>query len=580
MLYNKEQVLDALKAPIRGNLVTQVATGMFEALNTPFSLACSLLLKHGEFAQLVNMKANLGQNNPEKDILAESLLCKYKDFKHTDLSPEATARASFRDAEIRNRNTNKRLRKLMREARDDDPDFILIRDVADEISNLLGDFDADEWHRNMSFGPGKSIGTDSERVSPYYKMKARPTYCGQDLELAMHVVKACPSWAEIGKDLMLVAAAKLRFVPKSAKTLRSILIEPIVNLFMQKGLGKMFRTRLLRWMVDLNFGDQTQRDLALYGSVSGAICTLDLRNASNTICSVLPRLLFPPKWYAALASCRSPWYHDQETNRAEKLEMFSSMGNGFTFELESLIFMAIARVVVRRHQGKKGLFLTNVFGDDIIVPSESVHSLKKAFELFGFEINEDKTHSEGYFRESCGGNYYNGDETSTLFIKDPAINVSDAYRLANRLHDRAISATNAEIKHCLERGRRIVVAAIPKPARALKYPDYLGIQDSGLACPVNELSFDHWNRDLQLWVHKSYSWSHRPINSRMENIWSAKAYMLYNVESAVDWSIYSTSRISIRQMGRKPKLFNEFGITPHRGRKAAQLCTVEHMPYG
>lgn len=576
-MFLKQQVISALQAEVKGDIVSQVATKMFEELDTPFSLSCAILLRNKEYAQLVNKSCRLDGETPEKDILASDLLSKFTGFKHPDLDPCATAAVSFLAGEEHCRQTNARLRKFVRDADDTDDNYVLLRDIHDEIAGILGDFDANEWLSLMSFGPGKSLGTDSERVSPYYKMLARPTYCGQDLELADQVVKACPSWAEVGKPIMPVAAAKLSFVPKSAKTLRSILVEPIVNIFMQKGLGKMMRKRLKRVACDLDFGQQTQRDLARYGSYSGAVCTLDLRNASNTICSVLPRLLLEPKWYAAFASCRSHSYRDD--SGVHRLNMFSSMGNGFTFELESLIYYALVRVIVRRRCGTKGLFLSGVFGDDIIVPVECLDSLKKAISFLGFIINEPKTHSEGYFRESCGGNYYGGSEVSTFYIKAPCNDVSDLFRLANRLHDRAISATSAEVKRCLERGRRVVVAAIPRPARCLRYPDYLGVQDSGLAVPVSELNFDSRDKDLQVWAHKSYAWVRGPLNFRMENLWAARASLLYNVEYSRDDSEKQSS-ISIRGVRNKVKLFAEFGLTPHRGRNTARLCTVFYYEHG
>jgi hypothetical protein len=112
------------------------------------------------------------------------------------------------------------------------------------------------------------------------------------------------------------------------------------------------------------------------------------------------------------------------------LEMFSSMGNGFTFELESLLFWAITRSVCK-HSGIKGR--VNVYGDDIIAPAVVVPRLKRVFDWFGFRLNQKKTFYRGPFRESCGKHYYNSMDVSPFYIRGPVRTKTDLIRLLNRL---------------------------------------------------------------------------------------------------------------------------------------------------
>jgi hypothetical protein len=112
------------------------------------------------------------------------------------------------------------------------------------------------------------------------------------------------------------------------------------------------------------------------------------------------------------------------------MEMFSTMGNGFTFELESLLFYAITRVVCER-SGIKGRI--SVYGDDIIAPSAVVRRLKRVFHYFGFTMNPKKTHFTGLFRESCGKHYHGGFDVSPFYIRREVRELPDLINLLNQV---------------------------------------------------------------------------------------------------------------------------------------------------
>jgi len=111
-----------------------------------------------------------------------------------------------------------------------------------------------------------------------------------------------------------------------------------------------------------------------------------------------------------MTQVKGKWYH---------LEKFSSMGNGFTFELETLIFSAAVSAVYEM----KGLVCTfgvdaSVYGDDIIVRTEAAADVIAALKYIGFTTNSDKTFLNGYFRESCGGDYFNGVPVRGYYMKE------------------------------------------------------------------------------------------------------------------------------------------------------------------
>jgi hypothetical protein len=167
-------------------------------------------------------------------------------------------------------------------------------------------------------------------------------------------------------------------------------------------------------------------NLARLGSLNGSLATLDLSSASDSISYELVSLLMPPCWFTILDEVRSPIVDiDGEEH---KCEMFSSMGNGFTFELESLLFYALAKATAyfTRTRGK-----ISVYGDDIIVPVQMAEHLTQVLDYFGFSLNPEKSFWSGPFRESCGGHYHLGEDITPFFIRKPIKTLVDLIHLLN-----------------------------------------------------------------------------------------------------------------------------------------------------
>jgi len=95
------------------------------------------------------------------------------------------------------------------------------------------------------------------------------------------------------------------------------------------------------------------------------------------------------------------------------------MGNGFTFELESVIFLAISMAVMEEN-GIEALPGVNVssFGDDIIVPNELFSDMSAVLSYLGFTVNKEKSFHSGVFRESCAGDFFRGQAVRPYFLKE------------------------------------------------------------------------------------------------------------------------------------------------------------------
>jgi hypothetical protein len=95
-----------------------------------------------------------------------------------------------------------------------------------------------------------------------------------------------------------------------------------------------------------------------------------------------------------------------------KLEMFSSMGNGFTFPLETILFLAVIRATVPSFKRCQ----TAVYGDDMVVPREYAGAVIERLEYLGFQVNWKKSCLAGAFFESCGTDWFMGKNVRPFYL--------------------------------------------------------------------------------------------------------------------------------------------------------------------
>jgi len=278
---------------------------------------------------------------------------------------------------------------------------------------------------NYSFGPGVNTSTKVDDANARIKLSSSLECSANLFERVWEFLNEFPHWGDAHLYGVAIALARFGTVAKNWKTLRTIIIETILNGFGQKAIGSEIRSKLKAFGINLR--DQTRNQkLAYIGSVTGKFATIDLSNASNTICYGLVLSLLPPEWFSLLELFRADEV-TMEDGTSHKLQLFSSMGNGYTFELESLIFYAIA-VAVQKHHGVKGEI--SVYGDDIIVPSELYEPLSEVLSAVGFTINSDKSFASGPFRESCGADYLFGIDIRPFYVKE-ALTVRNLFTMHN-----------------------------------------------------------------------------------------------------------------------------------------------------
>jgi len=230
-------------------------------------------------------------------------------------------------------------------------------------------------------------------------------------------------------EFSIVPGGRISTADKDSETRRTIDIQPTMNLFLQKGLGALIRRCLKR--VGINLDDQSRNQKLAGRAQQDALATLDLAKASDTVCYALVRELLPPHWFEILDMLRTKFVC-MDGGEWLRLEKFSSMGNGFTFELETLIFYALSWAVVRIEDCNNDGEIA-VYGDDIIVPQSSARRVAAVLEEVGFEVNETKSFYSGRFFESCGKHYFDGVDVTPPYQKEVVCDLSSSVRAANRL---------------------------------------------------------------------------------------------------------------------------------------------------
>lgn len=459
--------------------VLDVAISFMEGLDCPRSLTVAILLRHEMWDELTQLSVNPLCYSDSltylRDAAATEFFRKYREFP-LDLDLEALAFEKWLWAEKECFKTNRRLYTLLDTG--SHGGALFNEAVADFVSRvrknvewLLGDKPPEVFEG--AFGPGATVSDTSDRTTVPHKMSSVPTLTPS---AAFYLIpwtgtKWASATARIWDGVSFVKGNTFFTVDKTARTRRCCAKEPSLNSFYQLGLGRVMRKRLKDRGFDLDNGQNVHRQVACLASKTGEFCTIDLSSASDTVSTSLVELVVPHKWREAMNDLRSS--HTKVKGKWYRLEKFSSMGNGFTFELETTLFAAICMAVL----GDRALPGHNVFvyGDDIIVPNESYGDVISALKFFGFTPNPEKCYNSGYFRESCGGDFFNGVAVRPFYQKESIDEPQHAISMANGI--RRLARENGHADFCWPALRRSwfrCLDLLPVAIRRCRGPEGLG----------------------------------------------------------------------------------------------------------
>jgi len=349
--------------------------------------------------------------------------------------------------------------------------------------------------------PKHGPGATADRLRGNQKFKCRDWYERWDGIFHHEELYGFP--IELEEDLNVVYKEKelpVRVipVPKTYKTSRIISIEPTgmqyaQQLVMAKMVYAIERTELRNV---IKFTDQSQnRGLACQGSFSPyAFSTIDLSEASDRVGAALVHFLLKkhcPSLCRELFAVRSRYAKLPDSRFLLPIKKYASMGSATTFPVESLIFAILAIAATSATYWKQGLGsgrnpdravrsynmdialqTVSVFGDDIICPRDSFSEVCQYLSLFGLKVNARKSFAQGPFKESCGGDYYEGVDVTPAYCRTAAPGRrSDAERLSsfvslsNQLYLKGCWLAAEEVRNQVE----LILGQLPLKRRTAGY---------------------------------------------------------------------------------------------------------------
>lgn len=469
----------------------------------------SNLVKRCDLASLCNLNIDYSEPTMTADQFyhARQALAFFSKLEYLDIGidKKRAALETFMWTELLCSETNEIFRAWSRGEFQFHPDVDrVLSDASRLIAQVLGPVPPLKTLK-LRFGPGATTLTKKREASPRHKFRAGLACSDELLPILRDVLDELAAWTDnlpfageypseeaeppllVCGDTCVFTEATLRavdidadaesaevtcrgslpvqlmdeelsFAAKNAKTLRSVSKPPPLNSLVQLAYGDYMARRLVRFGIGTR--DQTPNQvLAREGSLTGDLATLDLRSASDTIAIELVYHLLPVDWANALSTCRCK--HVTYRNARLRLEKFSSMGNGYTFPLETLIFWALTKATVDGLGPSVAGDAVSVYGDDVILPSRHFDALGSVLKACGFLVNTSKSFHTGPFRESCGADWYRG------------FNIRPYYARKQVSAESLFCLHNYYARSGQEDMRLIVEKAIP-PALRLYGPDGVG----------------------------------------------------------------------------------------------------------
>ncbi|DAD50807.1 RNA-directed RNA polymerase [ssRNA phage SRR5466365_1] len=390
--------------------------------------------------------------------VVDSLFKKFKDLECTALQDDAAFR-KFNACNLACADWTLQLNTSLDEELYGNLRDILYRFFLSETGDPIAD-NLDDCFMHGSLGSGASLGSPHESLyAKLFSSKLSAPTRGLIYHYENYIWQF-PEWsnAELLRkashgDAKCRDSSRLSFVAKNDLISRPTCTETPLGMFYQLGLGHIIECRLASYFgIRLSTQPDINRERARIGSIDGSWATIDLESASDTIGFNMCKGILPQHVLGLIELIRSK--NTEYKGTVIPLNMVSTMGNGFTFPLQTAIFAAVVKSA-----GKTlGIDMkkVDVFGDDIAVPTALYERVCRLLHLLGFKVNPDKSFHKGPFRESCGHDYHSGVNVRGVYIKslrdDRAINVAiNRLNAFSILHGIPLPRTIKTLKSYLER---------------------------------------------------------------------------------------------------------------------------------
>lgn len=223
-------------------------------------------------------------------------------------------------------------------------------------------------------------------------------------------------------------ASEVLFVPKDSRGPRLICREPAAYQYLQQGFMVSAVHQIQSHPISsgrVNFTRQDiNQEMAKLGSVTRKWSTLDLKDASDRNSCGLVLLLWArlPELLGYMMSCRTSFA--SLYGKLMPLEKFAPMGSALCFPVMAINIFAIlvaALSTVAEVDLSCASKYIYVYGDDIICPSAYADALCDYLHDFGFVVNREKSFIDSRFTESCGTDWFDGENVTPIRLKSSCL---------------------------------------------------------------------------------------------------------------------------------------------------------------
>jgi hypothetical protein len=298
--------------------------------------------------------------------------------------------------------------------------------------------------------------------------------------------------------------------------------------------------------VGINLEDQSlNQGLAMFGSIPNMdddpYVTIDLSSASDSVSIELCRYMLPPDWFDFMNQIRSSCYMIEGLKTP--YEKFTTMGNGFCFPLETLLFASLCHTA-STVMSKPSDF--SVYGDDIIVRRSVADRVLDLLRICGFKANREKTFLSGPFRESCGADWFEGVDVRPVTLDYRFDSVESIFKFCN------LARRKAPIGAILYEALNFLESLIPHSVKFTR--PFQGNVDSALEVSLDSFlssPFSRWNRNTQTWSWleiKKEAWADLSVRCRRGYDLALTRGALSGSESKTPFAERRKTRTKIRRI--------------------------------
>jgi len=331
-------------------------------------------------------------------------------------------------------------------------------------------------------------------------------------------------------------------VPKNNLKDRSICLEPLCNMLVQRAIGIGLR---------LSLKEKTGIDLDVLADVhrrrisDSNIATIDLSDCSDAISVKLIKYLLPHRVLVKVLASRSDMTLGPD-DQYYLVNKVSSMGNGFTFDLMSLVLTALTRSLDCN---------ATVFGDDIICQNQYASAVIDSLKVAGFVVNSEKTNINSDYRESCGAHYIDEIGYLTAFdlrwLKTPhdLIVACNKVAILSCIYGEPFTTLQAKIWSCVPLS--LLGATVARPTvhtgrpPAYELDTYVRYGPTIMVSPSPKVL-----RSLR----KSMKLLHKPGKISISQAYTTSQYPALNQLRSSDWDVFYQYLHNVRRTRKIPRL--------------------------